>query len=206
MSELSTLRQTLAQLGQAWNQRNPRERFLLTLGAVLLAFVVLWSVALAPALQTWREAPARQAQLDAQSQKMLELQAQANNLKNKPPITRADAIQWLEKSLATLGPGAKINVQDERATLSLEAASPEALASWLNMARERALILPIQAQLKQTVTPPSYPQGQTKQLTMPPPNQMAQSNQFNLPLPSVQAKAKSKNEISWSGSLLLRLQ
>ena len=132
----------------AWQQRSLREQLLLSAGAVVLLLATTWSLALAPALRTWQEAPAQQARLDAQTQTMRQLQAQAKSLQKPNPISRAESVQWLEKSLSSLGTGAKISVSGERATLSLEAATPEALSSWLSLARELALALPVQAQLQ----------------------------------------------------------
>lgn len=145
-SKMSALRMALS---QAWGQRSPREQQLLGLGALVVALAAIWSVALAPAWRTWQEAPARQASLDAQSQRMQQLQAQAKTLQKPSPITRTEALTWLENNLSELGPEARISLQGERATLSLNAASPEALARWLSQARERAQAIPVQAQLQQ---------------------------------------------------------
>ena len=87
-----------------WSRRNPREQRLLGIGVWLLGLAVLWVLALGPALHTWQEAPARQALLDAQSQRMRQLQAQAQSLQKPVTISRADAAKWLEKSLTELGP------------------------------------------------------------------------------------------------------
>lgn len=146
-SPVSTVRTAL---GQAWCQRSPREQQLLSVGALVMALAVIWSLAWAPAWRTWQEAPARQAQLDAQSQQMQQLQAQAKQLEKPNPITRAEALAWLENNLGELGPEARITPQGERANLSLNAAPPEALARWLGDARERAQALPVQAQLQQS--------------------------------------------------------
>ncbi|WP_416547470.1 type II secretion system protein GspM [Limnohabitans sp. DCL3] len=140
-----------AALQHAWAQRPPREQRLLRWAAGLLVLGALWSLAMEPAWRTWQQAPARQAMLDAQSQTMLELQAQAQSLQKPNPISRNESIQWLENNLSDLGPGAQIIMQGERATLNLSAAPPEALARWLGLARERALAMPIQAQLQPSV-------------------------------------------------------
>jgi general secretion pathway protein M len=137
----------------AWARRNPREQLLLGLGAWVMGLAVLWTLALAPALQTWQEAPARQALLDAQSQRMRELQMQAQSLQKPAAISRTDATLWLEKNLAELGPNARISLQGESASLSLQAAPAAALALWLSQARENAQALPTQAQLQQVSAP-----------------------------------------------------
>jgi general secretion pathway protein M len=137
----------------AWARRSPREQQLLGVGIWVIGLAALWMLALAPALRTWQEAPARQALLDAQSQRMRQLQAQAQSLQKPAAISRSDAAKWLEKSLADLGPNARISLQGETATLSLQAAPAAALARWLSQARDNAQALPTQAQL-QHASPP----------------------------------------------------
>jgi general secretion pathway protein M len=137
----------------AWHQRSARERSLLSLGALVLVLATLWSVALAPALRTWQEAPTKQAQLDAQSQRMRQLQTQAQGMQKPQTLSRAEAIEWLEKSLNSLGPNAQISVQGESATLRLQAAPAQALAHWMVQARENAQALPLQADVQQTDPP-----------------------------------------------------
>jgi len=137
-----------AALQHAWAQRPPREQRLLRWGAVVLVLGALWRLGIEPAWHTWQNAPAQQALLDAKTQTMLQLQAQAQSLKKPNPISRNESIQWLEKNLTDLGPSANISIQGERATLNLSAAPPEAVARWLSLARERALAIPIQAQLQ----------------------------------------------------------
>ncbi len=133
----------------AWARRNPREQLLLGIGIWVLGLAALWLLALAPALGTWHEAPARQALLDTQSQRMRQLQTQAQGLQKPRAIARNDATLWLEKNLVDLGPNARISLQGDRATLSLQAAPAAALARWLSLARDNAQALPTQAQLQQ---------------------------------------------------------
>lgn len=178
MSAQSTWQQTLGALKQIWQQRNPREQQLLRIAAAVLLLAALWSLALAPALRTWQEAPARQARLDTQNQAMWQLKAQANALQKPKPITRSEAIQWLQTNVDDLGPGAKITPQGERAVLSLDAAPAEALAYWISSAREHALAVPVQAQLQQGSAQASHPDA---------------------------LKNPSGNDIRWRGTLVLRL-
>jgi general secretion pathway protein M len=137
----------------AWGRRSAREKQLLSMGVWVLGLAALWMLALAPALRTWQEAPARQAILDAQSQRMRQLQAQAQSLQKPAAISRNAAAQWLEKSLTELGPNARLSPQGETATLNLQAAPAAALARWLSQARDNAQALPTQAQL-QHANPP----------------------------------------------------
>lgn len=134
-----------------WSARAPRERSLLMLAAALVGTAVLWQIAIAPALQTWREAPARQAALDAQTQQMLKLQNQAKGLQATAPLSRTAALQQLESSAAEwLGPQARVSLQGEQVRISLQAATPEGLSRWLMLARSQAQALPVQAQLQRT--------------------------------------------------------
>ena len=55
----------------------------------------------------------------------------------------------MEKNLTELGPNARISLQGNSATLSLQAAPAAALARWLSLARDNAQALPTQAQLQQ---------------------------------------------------------
>ncbi len=138
---------------QLWQQRSPRERLLLSVGAAVVGLGLVWGVGLAPALRTWQKAPARQAQLDQQTQQMRQLQAQAQGLKKPQAITRSEAIQWLESHLSELDPQAKLNPQAEHMHISLQAAPADKLANWLAQAREQAHARSVQAQLKQAAGP-----------------------------------------------------
>ncbi len=149
MSTRSPWQQAQMAGSQAWAQRSPREKALLLAAVLLVGLVALWQWALAPALQTWREAPARQAAFDRQSQHMRQWQAQAQGLQKTAAVSRTEATQWLEKNLSTLGPNAQISLQGDKATLRTEAAPAGAMAQWLRQARESAQILPVQAQMQQ---------------------------------------------------------
>lgn len=138
---------------QAWAARSPREQTLLRAVALLLALVVLWQWAWVPAWRTWQQAPARQAAIDSQTQRMLQWQAQAKALQKPSAVSRAEAIQWLEKNLAELGPNAKISLSGDNVTLRVEAAPALAMARWLSQARDNAQTLPQQAQMQQVTSP-----------------------------------------------------
>lgn len=190
MSPLTARRDALrSALRQAWSQRSPREQQLLSLAAVLILLATLWTWALAPAWRTWQEAPKRQARLDAQTQLMLQLQAEAKNLKKASPVSRADAIQWLASSTQELGPGAHIQWQGDRATLSVEAAPAAAMARWLSLAREQVQALPVQAQLQHS---PASTQGTSKPTAGP--------SASAIPPPPEPTSA-----VHWRGSVVLRL-
>ncbi|WP_194944912.1 type II secretion system protein GspM [Limnohabitans sp. 2KL-3] len=180
----------LQALQQAWQQRNPREKKGLALVALLLTLTLLWSLALNPAWRTWQQAPAKQAELDRQTQRMRELQAQAKQLQSAPANTAAQARQWLEASVRDLGTGARIQLQGDRATLSVESAPAESMARWLSQARERAQALPVQAQLQQVLPTQKLPPPATALTTA---------------LTSPGAAPADANAVHWRGSVVLRL-
>lgn len=146
-----------AQALTLWQQRSARERLLLSMGAALMALTLVWRVGLVPALRTWQEAPIKQAQLDKQTQHMQELQIQSQRLQKAQAISRSDAIQWMETHLSELGPNAKLSLQGEHMSLSLQAAPADHLANWLALAREQAHVRPMQAQLQQATTSSAPP-------------------------------------------------
>lgn len=190
----SALRPLRDALRQAWLQRSPREQQLLRLACVVLLLTVLWTLALAPAWRIWQVAPAQQARLDAQTQHMRALQAQAQNLKKPTAVSRAEAVRWLESSVDTLGAGAKISWQGDQANLRVEAAPADQLARWLSQARERAQALPLQAQMQQT-QPSAVP---VKGL---PPGPAAPTG----PAASANVSGDKASSVYWRGTLVLRL-
>jgi general secretion pathway protein M len=173
---------------QAWQQRSAREQQLMRIAAWVLLATALWIGALAPALQTWHEAPARQALLDATSQQMQQLQAQAQTLKKPSAVSRAEAIRWLEENIpAQLGEQTRWQLEGERLSVQLSNTSPERLASWLGQARERAQALPVQAQLQRSPAETAKPKA---------PN--SASNATDKP-------ELASPQVLWQGRLLLSL-
>lgn len=163
-------------LKAAWQQRSVRERRLLTLAAAVLGIAVLWQLGVAPALTTWRSAAQRQAELDLQTRHMLQLQAEARQLKTPTRMPRQEAMAQLESSAAALlGKDARLHVQGDVLRVSLVAAPAAGLAQWLALAREKALALPQSARLER-VSPPK-----------------SSATQADAP------------ELSWRGELALRL-
>lgn len=136
-------------LRSAWQQRPLRERRLLHSAALLFAVVALWQWGIAPAWSVWRAAPARQAEFDAQTRQMLQLQAEAARLKAPARLDRASAVSQLQTSAeALLGPGVQLQAQGEQLQVTLKAAPAEGLAQWLALARDKAQALPQQVQLQ----------------------------------------------------------
>lgn len=130
-----------------WRGLGRREQALLGLGmgAVFAALLIL--VGIVPAAKTLYNAPARQRQLDSALLEMQVLQVRAQALQTQPRLGRDEALQVLQASLRLLGNNVQIAVSDQRATVTLMAARPDALAQWLIHARVNARAVPLEARL-----------------------------------------------------------
>ena len=135
------------QATQAWKARTPRERQAVTLVAAVLALFLVWIVFVLPALTSLRDAPAQLNQLDAQMQQMQRLAAESRELRGIAPVSPSQAAAALKAATDRMGDAGKINLLGDRATLTLNGASPEALRAWLSEARNAARARPIEAQL-----------------------------------------------------------
>ncbi len=133
-----------------WQALSPREQRGLSLLGALLAVLLFWLIAIAPALNTLRDSDHRRAQIGQQHAHMLALQAQAQALQTRTPISREEAL----RNLQGLTPGAQIqlNVQGDRVMVQLKAVPAAALASWLTQARSQAQALPVEAHLTRSNT------------------------------------------------------
>lgn len=133
-----------------WQALSPREQRGLSLLGALLAVLLFWLIAIAPALNTLRGSDHRRAQIGQQHAHMLALQAQAQALQTRTPISRDEAL----RNLQGLTPGAQmqLNVQGDRVMVQLKAVPAAALASWLTQARSQAQALPVEAHLTRSNT------------------------------------------------------
>lgn len=151
----------LQAMRKAWQQRPARERRLVLTAAALITLAGIWQIVIAPAWSVWRQAPARQAELDARTEHMLGLQAQARQWQASTAVTRRVALQQLETSAGQLlGPGVQLQVQGDQLRLTLEAAPAEGLAQWLTQARKLSQSRPVQAELQRLDASPTAWQGQ----------------------------------------------
>jgi len=138
----------LGPLQARWTGLPGREKNLLRLAGGLVLATILWLSLLSPALTTLRQAGSQARLLDQQLQQMHALQAQAQALQSQPPLGHDEAQRAL--TLATqqaLGASARLQVTGERATVTVQAASAEALAQWLAQARLNARSVPLEARL-----------------------------------------------------------
>lgn len=131
-----------------WEGLAPREKMLVAGAAALLGAVLLWLIAIGPALGTLRTAEEQHRSLDAQLQRMRSLQAQARSLQSQPKQSHEEALRLLELSVRQrLGTSARLAIAGERATITLSGAPADALAQWLTQARVNARALPNEARL-----------------------------------------------------------
>jgi general secretion pathway protein M len=116
--------------------------------AALLAAVLVWLIAIGPALATLRTSEQQHRALDTQLQRMRGLQAQAQALQSQPKVGNEEALRMLEVSVRQrLGASARLVIAGERATVTLSGTPPDALAQWLTQARVNARALPGEARI-----------------------------------------------------------
>jgi general secretion pathway protein M len=131
-----------------WTALAPRERLLLGGAAAVVGLALVWLILVGPALSALRNAESQQRALDAQLQRVLNLQSQAKALQSQPRQNQDEAVRQLEVSVRErLGTAARMTIAGERATVTLTGASPDALAQWLAQARANARTLPAEARL-----------------------------------------------------------
>lgn len=133
-----------------WPELEQREQRIILAAAALVMLALLWWVALAPALRTLSSAPAEHARLEAQLQRMAQLQAQAKALQSQPRASREDAMRSLETSVRQgLGPNAQIQPagSGENVTIAMRSTPAESLAQWFAKARSNARALPREVHL-----------------------------------------------------------
>ena len=135
------------QAGQFWQARAPRERQLIAVMAAALAVLIVWLIAVQPALRTLRETPAEIARLDQQWQQTQLAAFEIASLRNATPVPPAQAAEALRAATERLGSKAKLVVQGDRATVTFTGVAFEDLRAWLGEARSGARARPVEAQL-----------------------------------------------------------
>jgi general secretion pathway protein M len=115
--------------------------------ALIVAAYVLWSRAISPALGTLRQAPAQIEALDAQLQQMRTMAAEVRDLRGATPIAATQAGVAMKAAAERHGDKVRLTLQGERATVTLQGASPEQLRALLVEARSAARARPVEIQL-----------------------------------------------------------
>lgn len=138
---------------QRWEALAARDQLWLAVAGAIVAAVVVWLIAVAPALATLRTAEQQQRTLDGQLQQMRILQAQAQALQSQPKQNRDEALRLLELSVRQrLGTTGRTVIAGDRVTITLAGAAPEAVAQWLSQARVNARALPSEARLNRNAS------------------------------------------------------
>lgn len=144
---------TPALLKERWEGLAAREKAWVAAAGGLVAALLVWLIAVAPALSTLRNAEQQQRTLDGQLQQMRILQAQAQALQAQPKQNREEALRLLELSVRQrLGTTGRTLISGDRVTITLTGAAPEAVAQWLSQARVNARALPSEARLNRNAS------------------------------------------------------
>lgn len=134
--------------GAWWLARTTRERRAVIVVLAVLGALLVWSLLVAPAWRSTRAAPGVLDQLDGELQQMQRVGAESRVLRAVAPVSQTQAAAALKAATERLGDKARLNLQGERATLSLTGIGPEALRAWLVEARNGARARPVDATLQ----------------------------------------------------------
>jgi general secretion pathway protein M len=135
---------------KAWQGLAPRERVLVASAGGLVALALLWWLALQPAWRTLSRAPFEINRLDAELQAMQGLAAEAQTLRDTPPLPPAQAQAALRAATERLGVKAQLSLQGERVVVRFDGIAPSALRDWLAEARAGARARPVAAALQRS--------------------------------------------------------
>lgn len=125
----------------------PRERLVVGVVGALAALAVVYMLAIRPAWQVVRTAPARIASLDAQLQNMQRLAIDSKELRGTPRMPPSQSAAALKSATDAMGSAGRLTVTGDRATLTLTNANSEQLRRWLIDARSAARARPVEATL-----------------------------------------------------------
>lgn len=142
-------------LGPTWQRLAPRERLGVQLAGAAVALLLVWMVAVQPALDSLASLPPRQAELDRQWQQMLALASEARELRSQPPLPPAQAEAALRAATERLGTSARLSAQGERMVVQLNEVAPATLVAWLGEVRSAARARVAEAQLRRSISPPT---------------------------------------------------
>ena len=135
---------------QRWLTLSVREQHGLKVVGVLLLVWLSWQVLIAPAQTKLRQAASQRQAVAQQLSHMQALQAQAQALQQRTPISRDSALKALQGF--ALPSGMQLNPQGERVLVTLKAVPANAFSQWLAQARMQAQALPSEVHLTRTST------------------------------------------------------
>lgn len=140
----------LAPLQQRWAALAPRERRMLGWAAAAVGLLLVWQIAVQPALNTLRTVPAQRAALDLQLAEMQALALEARELRALPPVSPEQAEAALRATVAALGASAKLQQVGDRATVTLTGIDAATLTRWLAEVRSAARVRVVELQLSRS--------------------------------------------------------
>lgn len=146
----------LQTLQTAFERLSARERTAVLAAAWMVGLGLLWWLALSPAIQTLRQAPAQHALADAQLASLRAMAATAEAVRAQSttqPLSRADSLRALEDAMTTLGQAAQLSATADRPTVTLREVAPDVVALWLAQVRLNARLTPVEADLKASGQP-----------------------------------------------------
>jgi general secretion pathway protein M len=141
-------------LAQRWAALAPRQQIFLGLAAALIGGLLVWNVAIAPALSTLKKVRTQSHSLDTQLQSMRSMAGAAASLKSQRSLSYDESVKALQAAAQqSLGSSAQVSISDGRAIINLRAASPDALAQFLAQLRANARLMPAELRLQKSTTP-----------------------------------------------------
>lgn len=152
---------------QRWLTLSVREQHGLKVVGVLLLVWLSWQVLIAPAQTKLRQAASQRQAVAQQLSHMQALQAQAQALQQRTPISRDSALKALQGF--ALPSGMQLNPQGERVLVTLKAVPAHVISQWLAQVRTQAQVLPSEVHLTRATinTAMSNPASNTSTATSP---------------------------------------
>lgn len=135
---------------QRWLALSAREQRGLQVVGLLLLVWLAWQVLIAPAQNKLRQAESQRQIVAQQLTHMQALQAQAQALQQRTPMSRDSALRALQGVASPSG--IQLNPQGERVVVTLKAVPAQVLSQWLAQARTHAQALPSEVHLTRTST------------------------------------------------------
>lgn len=146
-SQSLDLRALRTQALTRWQALAPRERVMVGAAAIALGVLLVWMVALQPALRTLKTVPPEIADADAKLQRMHALSAEVRDLRSTPPVSSDQALAALRAASERLGQSARLTITGDRATLSVNGMEGTAILTWLSEVRSGARGRVVEAKL-----------------------------------------------------------
>ncbi|RZS53084.1 type II secretion system protein GspM [Sphaerotilus mobilis] len=142
----------LAPLQQRWTALAPRERRMLGWAAAAVGLLLVWQIAVQPAINTLRNVPTQRAELDLQLAEMQRLAQEAQELRALPPVSPEQAEAALRAAVTRLGANARLQMAGERATVTLTGIDAGTLTGWLAEVRSAARARVVELQINRSGT------------------------------------------------------